>query len=200
LQAAGYVTAAHEHHRSLPTSKLPTLIDYLDATHSLLALILQIPPVDPSASLRTTLLLRLTGEALGCIPGYVPDTPSLVALLDWLDDLDKGWLAVLRREPWDASLRSGVEMPEVHSPLPAKPMTQTERARLRSVIISGTDRLEEWLSGQDVDREEFVEALETMGVRQRFDDLFVRTLGEMGSLHGTRLLVADDEGNQLTAG
>ncbi|EIN07972.1 hypothetical protein PUNSTDRAFT_104143 [Punctularia strigosozonata HHB-11173 SS5] len=185
--------------RSLPMSDLSTMIDYLNATHSVMSLILQIPPVDPSASLRTTLLLRLTGEALACIPGYVPDTPSLVALLEWLDDLDKGWLAVLRREPWDPALRSGVEMPCTEDEH-AKPMTQTERTRLRSLIMSGTDTLEEWLSTQDVEREDFRQALERMGAKQGFDDIFTRTLGELGSLHGTTLLLDNGAGHpQATA-
>ena len=88
--------------RSDPSSTLTTLAAYLEATHHLLSLILQIPPVDPSAFLRTALILRLTGDVLHPIPDYAPDTATPSLLLAWLTYLDQGWFAVLRAQAWDA--------------------------------------------------------------------------------------------------
>ncbi|KAH9915238.1 uncharacterized protein BXZ73DRAFT_34734, partial [Epithele typhae] len=147
--------------RSDPSSSLPTLAAYLEATHRLLSLILQIPPVDPSTPLRTTLLLRLTSEVLQSIPGYAPDPNTLPALLAWLRDLDAGWLATLRADAWDSNA-SAARPARISSPPPpdaggedalderrrearvTRP-SQTERTRLRSALLAGTDALEEWL-------------------------------------------------------
>jgi hypothetical protein len=164
------------------------LLSYLDATHVLFSIIMQIPPVDPSTSLRITLLLRLTGDVLGAIPGYNADSPTLEALLAWLRDLDAGWVAVLRGQRWDAPESQAYEivLPEgTHS----RPMSTTERARLRSLIIGGTSTLEEWLSNGGDATEDLAGALERMGLEQGFDDLFVNTLAEMGALGGVDVRV-----------
>jgi len=174
------------HCSSQPESTtLPTLSSYLAATHPLLSLILQIPPLDPSASLRTTLLLRLTGEVMNAIPGYVPDVQTLPQLLAWLHDLDSGWLAVLRAQAWDPDARTGVDpvLPP-GAPAHATPMNQTERTRLRSMLITGTGRMEEWLEGLDVSGQSYELTLEALGLQQEFDELFSKTLSEMGTLHG----------------
>lgn len=163
--------------RSHPSSKLTTLPAYLDASHHLLNIILQIPPVDPSVSLRSALLLRLTGEVFDGIPGYTPDEQSLSVLLDWLQDLDNGWLAVLRSQGWDTATRSGTSvwlLDGTHS----TPLSQTERTRLKSMLIAGTEMLEEW-----------VEVLQTQSdieIMQagRLEGLFFGVLTEMGFLHG----------------
>ena len=184
-------------HSSDTSSTLQTLSAYLTETHTLLSFILQIPPVDPSASLRITLLLRLTGEVMSSIPGYKPDVQTLAQLLDWLNDLDNAWLAVLRFQAWDPEARTGVDVvitppPEdadadAYIPPTSSPMNQTERTRLRSLLVTGTADMEEWLTaldttGQDQDYEA---VLESMGLQQGFDDLFSGTLAEMGSLNGS---------------
>ena len=64
------------------------------------------------------------------------------------------------------------------------PMNQTERTRLRSLLVTGTAQLEEWLAGADQDGLEGEGILERAGLQQGFDDLFERTLGEMGALAG----------------
>ncbi|OCH86184.1 hypothetical protein OBBRIDRAFT_738475 [Obba rivulosa] len=167
--------------RSQPESTtLPTLSSYLTATHPLLSLILQIPPIDPSAALRTTLLLRLTGDVMSAIPGYVPDVQTLPQLLSWLDDLDNGWLAVLRGQAWDPETHTGVDP----NTTPATPMSQTERTRLRSMLITGTGMMEEWLEGLNMNGQSYELTLETLGLQQDFDELFSKTLTEMGTLHG----------------
>ncbi|KLO06100.1 hypothetical protein SCHPADRAFT_838502 [Schizopora paradoxa] len=183
--------------RSLPSTTLPTLKSYIEATHSLLPLILQIPPIDSQASLRIALLLRLTGEFLGAILGYVPDPDSLSLLLNWLDELDRGWLAVLRSQAWDPDERDGVDLeiptfstesngnsPTSNTTSLSRTVSQTDRARLRSIFVTGTSNLEEWLEkGLVVEGADDLEsALEKLGLQQAFDELFERTLGEMGYL------------------
>ena len=152
-------------------------------------MILQIPPVNPSASLRVTLLLRLTSDALISITGYKPDTETLPILLDWLNDLDRGWLAVLRSQAWDTESRAGIDRIEdehteadsIRPPSQLSPMTQTERTRLRSLIIGGTAKMEEWMVQLDTGGQDYDVVLQTLGLQQGFDDLFSGTLAEMGS-------------------
>ncbi|KAL6308639.1 hypothetical protein BKA93DRAFT_522637 [Sparassis latifolia] len=183
--------------RSQPTSTLQTLASYLTASHTLLSLILQIPPFDPSASLRTSLLLRLTGDVLNAIPGYAPDVQTLSQLLTWLDNLDHGWLAVLRCQTWDPDASQGVDIVlPADTVLRSTPTSQTERARLRSMLIAGTDRMEEWLAQLDTEAEDFQLTLERLGLQQGFDDLFAGTLNEMGSLAGST--VNDPQGMEGT--
>ncbi|KAI0081402.1 hypothetical protein K474DRAFT_1688660 [Panus rudis PR-1116 ss-1] len=175
--------------RSDPSSKLQTLSAYLTETHTLLSLILQIPPVDPSTPLRTSFLLRLTGEVMDGITGYRPDVQTLPQLLDWLNDLDRGWLCVLRAQKWDPEAREGVDLvvespKDEELPLRSTPMNQTERTRLKSLLIAGTAKLEEWLVELDAGEESYDVALERLGLQQGFDDLFSNTLAEMGALRG----------------
>lgn len=169
-------------------SKLPTLSAYLDAMHHLLAFILQIPPIDPSTSLRTAFLLRLTNDVMNAVSGYPPDMDDLQQLLDFLDDLDEAWLAVLNSQVWDPSSGAGVDlvipvdMIEPDRPIRATPVSQTERTRLHSLLVMGTAGLEEWLSRLATPGEDYQLALERAGFMQGFDDLFSKTLAEMGSL------------------
>ena len=180
-----------------PSSTLPTLASYLSAVHPLLALILQIPPAGPSASLRTSLLLRFTGEVLSSITGYRPDADTLPQLLESLDELDRGWLAVLLGQAWDPASHSGVDVshprpstdgadtPDAGNVGSAPSVSQTDHTRLRSILIGGTDRMEEWMADIDTADQNFQAALETMGLQMGFNDLFSRTLGQMGSLDGS---------------
>ena len=155
----------------------------------LISLILQIPPIDPSTSLRTTFLLRLTGDVMNSIPGYPPDSSTLPNLLDFLDDLDQAWLAVLQSQIWNPLLGEAVDFvipaqqlssSKIHS----TPMSQTERTRLRSLLVTGTSQLEEWLASIGTGSEELHEAFSRMGLQQAFDDLFSRTMAELGGLSG----------------
>ncbi|KAK7688907.1 hypothetical protein QCA50_007598 [Cerrena zonata] len=186
--------------RSDPSSTLRTLSSYLTETHTILSLILQIPPVDPSTSLRTTLLLRITGEVMGSIGGYQPVVETLPQLLDWLNDMDRGWLAVLRSQEWDPEERLGHDLvisEDGNSAVPIRstPISQTERTRLRSLLLSGTTKLEEWLERLVTDDDNYNDALERLGLQQSFDDLFAGTLTEMGALRGFEVNVpADMEG------
>ncbi|KII89430.1 hypothetical protein PLICRDRAFT_698472 [Plicaturopsis crispa FD-325 SS-3] len=162
---------------------IPTLTSYLAATREVLSLILQIPPIDPSTSLRTTFLLRFTGETMSCICGYPPVAEDIPELLEWLDDLDNAWLTVLQARVWDPSLRAGVDLiipaEEFSKPVHSTPLNQTERTRLRSLLVGGTSSLEEWLAGI-VDEE-------GEGEQQALDDLFSRTLEELGALSGVTM-------------
>ena len=144
-------------------------------------MILLIPPVDPSASLRSTLLLRLTGDVLNSVPGYTPDEKSLQILLDWVQDLDEGWLAALRSQGWDPATRSGIM---VRLPDGARPgsLSQTERTRLKSMLVAGTEMLEEWVELLQTRLGEEMDMKTAQG--GRLEDLFSGTLTEMGFLRG----------------
>ncbi|KAI9570746.1 hypothetical protein HD554DRAFT_2203766 [Boletus coccyginus] len=175
--------------RSEPSlTKLPTLTAYLDAMHHLLAFILQIPPIDPSTSLRTAFLLCLTNDVMNSVPGYPPEMDDLQQLLDFLDDLDEAWLAVLNSQVWDVSSGVGIDLVipvdtlEPDRPIRSTPVTQTERTRLHSLLVTGTAGLEEWLSRLAMPGEDYQLALERAGFMEGFDDLFSKTLAEMGSL------------------
>ncbi|KAF9018419.1 hypothetical protein BDZ89DRAFT_1140024 [Hymenopellis radicata] len=96
--------------RSEPTTHLPTLQFYLESASTLLGLILQIPPVDPSTSLRTSYLLHLTNDVFGSATGYAPTAQNVVDLVDWLDDLDQAWLAVLHAQVWDPRKGAGMDL------------------------------------------------------------------------------------------
>ncbi|OBZ75959.1 hypothetical protein A0H81_04932 [Grifola frondosa] len=152
--------------RSDPSSSLQTLSSYLDATHPLLYFILQIPPW----------IRRRRCASPSC------------SLLAWLNDLDRGWLAVLRSQAWDPGAGVGADLvlhPDVS--LRSTPASQTERTRLRSLLISGTSRLEEWLEALDSTNEDYLLTLERLGLQQAFDELFSGTLTEMGSLASTNV-------------
>ena len=132
---------------------------------------------------------------LNSIPGYPPEPDVLPDLLGFLDDLDQAWVTVLQSQIWDP--RTGepkdLEVPAdsvIADPdLKSTPINQTERTRLRSLLVSGTTALEEWLGGMETEgKEEYQEALERLGLQQGFDDLFARTLEDMGALGGSVLL------------
>ncbi|KAF8177591.1 hypothetical protein BJ912DRAFT_930300 [Pholiota molesta] len=156
------------------SSKLKTLPAYLEESRHLLAFILQIPPVDPSTSLRISYMLRLTGDTLSSIQGYRLGTTDtdvraiLQDLVDFLDDLDQAWLAVLKGQVWDPTSKEGVDVdppaedtmevdsnndqdtinstPTHSSPYKSSPPSQTDLTRLRSLLLAGEATLEEWLT------------------------------------------------------
>jgi len=125
-------------------------------------------------------MLRLTNDVMHAIPGYAPDATALPMLLEWFDVLDRGWLAVLRVQAWDPAQREGVNVLRPAGKR-ASPVNQTERTRLRSLLVTGTGNMEEWLEGLSTE-EGYGDALERLGLQQGFDDLFSRTLSEMGGL------------------
>jgi hypothetical protein len=164
-------------------------------------MVLRIPPVDPSSSLRTAYLLRLTNDVLTSVPGYSADGANIPILLDWLDDLDQAWLMVLQAQVWHPDTGPAdlvVDAEAVASGTKSSPVTQTERTRLRSLLIGGSASLEEWLGGarptpatideEDEDDDDddagplndVQNMLEELGVQDGFDELFWRTLQELG--------------------
>ncbi|KAG6861790.1 hypothetical protein C0995_012294 [Termitomyces sp. Mi166 len=175
--------------RSEPTTHLPTLRDYVDASRQILSLVLQIPPIDPSTSLRTAFLLRLTNDSLSSIVGYPPDSVSLPEALDWLDDLDQAWLIVLKAQVWSPASGAGVDLyvdaADASRGIKTSPISQTERIRLRSLLVGSSASLEEWLEDRKEQEEQDVEnMLERLGLQAEFDDLFSRTLDYLGGLNG----------------
>ncbi|KAJ7145010.1 hypothetical protein C8R43DRAFT_1108830 [Mycena crocata] len=186
--------------RSQPSTHLPTLTLYLEASRTLLSLILQIPPIDPSTSLRTAYLLRLTNDVLASAPGYPADGETIPILLDWLDDLDQAWLSVLQAQVWDAENGPAdlvIDAEAAATGMKSSPVSQTERTRLRSLLIGGSATLEEWLAAGESTPHTIIEededetaspmgdvenVLERLGVQDGFDELFFRTLQELGAL------------------
>ena len=169
-------------------------------------MILQIPPIDPSTGLRIAYLLHLTGDVLNAIPGYKLDAPAhanLKNLIDFLDDLDQAWPAVLQGQMWDPDSGEGVDFVvpsdlisrpnqfdedvSESTQLKSSPPTQTDLARLRSLLFSGESSLEEWLAGQrksGVPEDDVAAMLAGMGLLDQFDSLFVRTLDYLGAFSG----------------
>lgn len=212
--------------RADESSTLRTLHAYLEASRQLLKIILQIPPADPSTSLRTAYLLRLTGDVLNSITGYrltsenrptngrldgpIASTANLDSiplplagsalhdLLDLLDDLDQAWVAVLQGQVWDPNSGAGVDLVvpiDSSSGLPlmnvkSTPPSQTDVARLRSLLIGGQSALEEWLGeerltpGGEGEEDDLSATLERMGLLDEFDELFSKTLDFLGGLGG----------------
>ncbi|KAJ7491001.1 hypothetical protein FB451DRAFT_1221712 [Mycena latifolia] len=196
--------------RSQPSkTPLAALPDFLAAATPLLSLILQTPP---TSATRAAYLLRLTHDVLGSVSGYPApaDAGELAGLLDWLDDLDQGWVCVLRGHSWDPV--NGPAEPNVTAEAAAatnmKAVTQTERTRLRGLLVSGAAALEEWLGGgaprmrmdtgtimeedededgEDAD-EDVADVLARLGMQDGFDALFSRTLEELGELGGVGVL------------
>ncbi|KIK64334.1 hypothetical protein GYMLUDRAFT_56869 [Collybiopsis luxurians FD-317 M1] len=173
--------------RSSPTSHLQTLDAYLQAAQRILSLVLQVPPVDPSTSLRIQLLLRLTNEVLSCIPGYPPSAQNLSLAMDWLDDLDQSWVAVLQAQVWNPREGIGedlvVDAQDVaKGSIKSTPMSQTERTRLKSLLLGGVATLEEWLEGKTVGGKtgSAPGARAAVDVEEGLNDIFSNTLEELG--------------------
>ena len=111
--------------------------------------------------LRAELLLRFTGEVLDAIPQYPPSLEVLPRLRSFIDELDKGWVAVLDAKLWDTETSRGRDVqralpnmifsPTVEDIPPgtpiysATPVSQTESTRLNSLLDSACDRIEDWL-------------------------------------------------------
>ncbi|KAJ6630307.1 hypothetical protein B0H10DRAFT_1984021 [Mycena sp. CBHHK59/15] len=197
-----------------PTTHLPTLSLYLEASQKILSMILQIPPIDPSTSLRIAYLLRLTSDVLSSVPGYPADAENIPILLDWLDDMDQAWLSVLQAQVWDPENGPAdlvIDAEAAAAGTNSSPITQTERARLRSLLVGGATTLEEWLAGggprqtaiveddedgKSTGAEQDVESmLQRLGVQDSFDELFWRTLQELGGLGGIVLLPGANSGD-----
>ncbi|KAF8129267.1 hypothetical protein EV363DRAFT_1338424, partial [Boletus edulis] len=140
---------------------------------------------------------------MNSVPGYPPNLDGLPQLLDFLDDLDEAWFAVLNSQVWDPSLGTGVnlvipvDVMELDRPIRSTPTSETERTRLHSLLVTGTAGLEEWLSTLSTPAEDYQLALERAGFMQGFDDLFSKTLAEMGGL--SEPLISDPVGMNVDA-
>ena len=90
---------------------------------------------------------------------------------------------MLRSQGWDPEVRSGIN---VRLPDGARSgsLSQTERTRLKSMLVAGTEMLEEWvelLQPRSGDGETLDVETTQAG---RLEDLFSGTLTEMGFLRG----------------
>jgi hypothetical protein len=90
----------------------------------------------------------------------------------------------LQSKVWDPASRAGVDLiVEASVPLRSSPINQTERTRLHSLLVGGEAGLEEWLMEMDTGGEEDLQiVLQKVGVQDGFDNLFRRTLDELGAL------------------
>jgi hypothetical protein len=126
----------------------------------------------------------------------------LPEVLDWLDDLDQAWLAVLQAQVWDPT-EGGVDLvidaADASAGVKSSPLTQTESTRLKSLIVGGEASLEEWLERGQSDEKgenELENRLRKLGLQADFDDLFARTLDFLGSLGGTMVVENSMEGQE----
>lgn len=90
---------------------------------------------------------------------------------------------MLRSQSWDPHTLTPVDLPA--DVVPGRGPTGTERARLRSLLVGGADRIEGWLEALDAPGEDFTQALARLGVQAGFEEMFGRTMAELGSLRGT---------------
>lgn len=109
---------------------------------------------------------------------------------------------MLTGQSWDPVEKVGVDveipadadgMTESELTILEAPVTQTDRTRLRSILISCSERLEEWLEHIDIlvvpnsnsdgnaGSVDITTLLENIGLRERFEDLFSLTLSHMGA-------------------
>lgn len=132
-----------------------------------------------------------------------PEIGGLISLIEWLGNLDVGWAAVLEGEDVTVDVVSGNGRGVVRAGTEAVAdnelldrdyekggkgsdiLTQTEKTRLKSLLITGAARIEEWLEGvrpgsaeneEEEQAGEYVDALEKMGLREVLDHLFEETL------------------------
>lgn len=140
---------------------------------------------------------------------------ELEGLVRWLERLDEGWVAVIRGESWESKGNGGggsgggSDSDEVEERDGRKErrnvLTQTEKTRLKSMLITGTARIEEWLAGSKpeeqvedtVDRaEDYSDMLERRGLMDGLERLFEGTLKELDveemGLEVDRLLDIDE--------
>lgn len=115
----------------------------------------------------------------------------LPEVLDWLDDLDQAWVAVLQSQVWDPQEGAGTDLlidaEEAAGGMKSSPVTQTESTRLRSLLVGGAASLEEWLESCNSEQSEDDDVegmLQRLGLQSGFDELFSRTLDYLGGLGG----------------
>ncbi|WWC97072.1 hypothetical protein V866_003949 [Kwoniella sp. B9012] len=148
------------------THKLGPLPRLLSRLSPLLQIILQIPPFYPFGSLRTSYLLTLTSV----IPIYITSLPLLSCghrtkdeaqdeasrvirgVLDLLNEVEKGWLAVLKGDGWIPPHNTGGTKMDVTIGGQAVEVDDeskfqvdiTEKIRLKSIILSSRARVLAW--------------------------------------------------------
>ncbi|KAI4525721.1 hypothetical protein K525DRAFT_265790 [Schizophyllum commune Loenen D] len=174
--------------RAEDSTSTPTLQAYLQESRQILSLILQIPPVQPSASLRTAYLLHLTNDVISAIPGYPAELESLPDLLTWLNELDRAWQVVLAGQIWRPEEHIGVDPPEGSALQRRNLITQTDRTRLKSMLISGSAVIEDWVgeivAQDDVDAEDIESMLQRLGIAEGSVRIFPGTLDELERMSG----------------
>ncbi|KIK19512.1 hypothetical protein PISMIDRAFT_107382, partial [Pisolithus microcarpus 441] len=74
-----------------------------------------------------------------------------------------------------------IDLMQSGTTIQSAPVSQTEKTRLRSLLLTGTAGFEEWLAGSTPDGEDYKSKLERNDLLQEFNDLFANTLAEIGN-------------------
>ncbi|KAH8921387.1 hypothetical protein BT69DRAFT_334020 [Atractiella rhizophila] len=129
------------------SSPADSLSSLLQLSQPIMSLTLSIPPLtSSSASLRSSSLLRLTGEITSSIIEYADLCSSIEkdeAVWKLMRDLDEGWIAVLSAELWDSKERKGVRYEGGTLPVG---VSQTDQVRLRNLIVGFKEDLRTFFS------------------------------------------------------
>ncbi len=114
---------------------------------------------------------------------------NVVDLVDWLDDLDQAWLAVLHAQVWNPREGTGKDLVvdaddmELVRRVKSSPVSETEKTRLRSLLLGGMETFEEWLGLEE-------EGVVLEQYQDAFSQVFARTMDELGGFSGLRLETA----------
>ena len=132
--------------------------------------------------------MHLTNDALSAIPGYPAELKTLPDLLTWLDELDRSWQVVLAGQIWRPEEHIGVDPPEGSALQTRSLITQTDRTRLKSMLISGSAVIEDWVgeivAQDDVDAEDIESMLQRLGIAEGSVRIFPGTLDELERMSG----------------
>ncbi|KAG8943725.1 hypothetical protein FRC04_002557 [Tulasnella sp. 424] len=126
---------------------------------------------------------RITGDMLTAIPAYPlvgppptsnpqPSDPpalevTLIELIDCISQLDKGWAAVLASQAWDPAAGEGRgAYAATGGP------SETDKARLRSILLLGREAIIDWLALGQVQLEQ--------EIQEEFSCVFWRALRNLG--------------------
>ncbi|KAF8759068.1 SIKE family [Rhizoctonia solani] len=143
-----------------PDCPYSTLTSYLTASSSLVNMILLIPP---SEGVRTSWLLRVTGDIFENVPAYQLDTVLETVVEEQGEQeqvpilSDKGLERSTRslncsKETWDIRATAfWIQQPDTselgtEAPTSNSVFSTTDRIRLRSLIISGKHEFDDWLA------------------------------------------------------
>lgn len=141
-------------------SRIPDLPAMTEQIRPLLTVVLSIPPFSTSAALRSSYLLRLTGDVQEGVAIFGLSDYQFAALSEFFDLLDRGWHCCLSGHVWDSAAQTGVPVAvdsdfdnaDGHTP-PSAPrgVPSTDRVRLSSLLLNLRESLRQALALPDGD-------------------------------------------------